>query len=243
MKKFTSVLRIALAALLVFPAAGFAEEGGKAWKDSAEVAVMTTNGNTKTQTSSGKNHFEYNWTKAKLDLNAGGLGSKNEGVVTAERYNAAEKAAYKVSDRNYVFERFGWEKNRFAGIANRWDFSLGAGRELLALAAHIVMAEFGFGYINEERIQSKRKDFSSGRVYSKYTWKISETANFSQDGEYLANFEDSKGYRLNTETAVTAAISTHFSIKTSYVWNRVGDPPPGFIKDDTTFAVALLASF
>jgi putative salt-induced outer membrane protein YdiY len=244
MRKEIRLVLSLLSVLFIFSPLRADEAGAvKKWNDQAEVSVVSTNGNSKTTTTSGKNSFEYGWTRLKLGLSAEGLGAKSRNEVTAERYAAGQKLSYKVSPKNYVFEKLLWEKNRFAGIANRWDLSLGAGRELFAFAKDALVAELGFGYINEERIASKREDFASGRLYSKYTHLLSDTANFSQDAEYLANFEETDGYRLNTETALTAAISSYFSVKFSYVWNRVNKPAPGFTKNDTTTKFSLIASF
>jgi len=222
----------------------FAEEAPKKkWKDAAELSLVSTTGNSFTQTTAGKNTFNYDWTRAGLEIFGSGLGAKSEGRVTAEEYTMGEKVSWKADEKNYLFERFQWYKNRFAGVRNRYATTAGAGRHLLKLERHTMFAEAGFGHTSEERIGSKALSFASGRAYSKYGFKISETSNFSQDFEYLHNFDDPRDYRHNAETALTAAISTNFSIKLSYLWRRVGRPPTGFTRDDTKTAVSLLASF
>lgn len=215
----------------------------KRWKDTGELSAVSTNGNSKTTTTSAKNTFDYRRDLLGLELVGGGLGSKSKGQVTAEQYNASEKGTYNITPRNFFYEKFGWDKNRFAGIQNRYDASVGAGRELLALPADKIVGELGVGYINEERINQPRNDFASGRAYAKYTHVFSPTANFSQDAEYLANFEDTDDYRLNTETALTTTVSTHVSLKVSYVWKRLNKPAPGVAKDDTIAAAALLINY
>lgn len=237
-------MRAALASLLLAPVlCRAADAPKKPWKDTAEASLVSTNGNSKATTTAAKNLFIYAWTQAHLELEGGALGAKSKGEVTSERYNASEKVAWDWSKRDYLFERFGWDKNRFAGYRNRYDSSVGAGREFLGLERHKLIGEAGFGYISEERITEKAKKFGTARAYSKYELKLSDTANFSQSGEYIHDLEESKNYRLNTETALTAAINSLFSIKASYVWNRVGKPAAGFSRDDTTTAVALIASF
>lgn len=218
-------------------------EPKKAWSESAELSVVSANGNTKSTTSSAKNTFIYNWTRTILELVAGGLGSRNDGHTIAEQYNAHEKVSFKVSDRNYLFEKVGWDKNRFAGIDNRYDSSVGAGREIWKTPKNDWLVELGGGYISEERTVGPRNDFGSGRFYTKYVHTISPTANFSQDGEYLINVEDDADYRAKTETALTAAMSTHLSLKVSYKWMHVGRPPVGFHKNDTLTTVGLLVNY
>jgi putative salt-induced outer membrane protein YdiY len=221
------------------------DASAKPWKNTGEVSVVSSNGNSKATSTSAKDTFNYKWSKAALELIAGGLGSSSGNKVTAEQYNASEKVLYPFTDsqKNYVFEKFGWDKNQFAGYRNRWDGNVGYGREIFNISSNTLTSEIGGGYINEERIDAPRNDFASGRAYAKYVRILSATAQFSQDAEYLHDWSDSKDYRLNTETAIIASLTTHLSLKASYKWNRVGKPPAGIGKDDTTTMVALIINY
>ncbi len=231
--------------LVLFPALSLrAEEAPvKKWKEKAQVTYLSANGNTKSTTIGASNEFRYDWTRLAFELNAGALGSQSRNVVLAEQYFANEKLQWKLDDRNYAFEKVGWDKNRFAGVANRIDSSLGLGRELVKTPRQSLLLELGGGYVNEQRVRSPRVDFGSGRAYSKYLWNVSDTSVFSQDAEYLHNMEDGDDFRVNTETALTASVSTHVSLKVSYVWKHVALPPPGFGKNDTLTAAALIFNY
>jgi len=213
------------------------------WKDGAEVSVVSTNGNSKTTTTSIKNTFTYAWTKTALELIGGGLGASSGNQVTAEQYNASEKVIRTLEGKNYVFEKGGWNKDRFAGIRDRFDANLGLGRYLLDRPANTLNTEIGPGYVNEDRIDAPRNEFASGRVYAHYVHIFNASTRFSQDAEYIADFQDGRDYRLNTESALIAALTTHLSLKTSYVWHRVNEPPPAAGKDDTITSVALLINY
>jgi putative salt-induced outer membrane protein YdiY len=216
---------------------------GKPWKNQTEFSFVSANGNSKSTTISGKETFSYTVKRTSLELTGAGLGSRSQGVVTAEQYNAAEKVDYKFSDRNYVFEKFQWDKDRFAGIRNRYDSSAGLGRELIKKSSDTLVFELGSGWTKEERIASEDKDFSTARAYSKYEHILSPTAVFSQDAEYIQNLDDNDDFRAKTETALTAGLSAHLSIKLSYVWKYVGVPPPGFGRSDTLTTVSLIAVY
>src|SRR4029079_8018184 len=106
----------------------FAEEPAKKpWTSKTELSVVSANGNSKATTSSAKEAFTYEVNKTKTELEAAGLGAKSQGVVTAEEYFASEKVAYSFTEKNYVYEKFRWDKNRFAGIEDRYDSSVGLG--------------------------------------------------------------------------------------------------------------------
>src|SRR3989338_2553555 len=112
---------ILLIPVLALAAAAQAQEAPKKWKDAAELSYVQTSGNSKTTTLSAKNLFNYDWQKAALELAAGGLGTKSGTSVTGEQYNASEKVSWKLTGKNYTFEKIAWDKNRFAGIKDRWD--------------------------------------------------------------------------------------------------------------------------
>lgn len=236
---FTPSAAAAFALALALTGAGRAEEAKKPWSNLTDASVVTTNGNSKTTTIAAKNTFTYNWTRQILELVAGGLGSQERGSTTAEQYMASQKYTYKFTEENYAYERFAWDSNRFSGYYNRYDGSIGLGRYLLDLPRHQWTLEAGGGYAKEQRVTQPNIDNATGRGYTKYIWKITETSAFSQDVEYLHNFDDSDAYRLNTETALTAAVSSHVSLKTAFAWNRVAIPAPGAVKDDTRFTAGL----
>lgn len=220
-----------------------AEEAKKPWKNETELSLVTTNGNSKATSISGKNNFKYDWEKFSMEVFGGGLGTKSEGRNTAEQYFAGQKGTYKFDDKNYLYEKYQWDKDRFAGIKSRNDLSAGLGRHLLDLKNDKLMVELGGGYVIEDRYNQPKNDFAAGRAYAKYEHIISETAKFSQDGEYLHNFEDSSDYRVNAESALIAALSAHFSLKASYKIKHLNQPPRGFGKTDTITAVSLIATY
>lgn len=233
-----------LAVLTLALSASAADAPAKKWKDAAEVSIVTTNGNSKTQTTSAKNVFGYQFNAlTSLGVEAGALGARAEGKITAEQYFALEKTIHKVDDRNYIFERYRWDRNRFIDLAHRHDLSAGVGRELWKTAADLLVAEAAPGYINEEHFRDRRKSFASARAYSKYTHDFTPTTRFSQDLEYIQSLKDKRDKRVNTETALTAAFNSVFSVKNSFIWRHDSRPPTGARKDDTILAVAMIAAF
>lgn len=235
--------RIAAAMLFLASAALAQQAAPKKWKDTAELSYVQTSGNTRTSTLAAKNRFAYDWRKAALELTAGGLGTQSDNKVTAEQYNAAEKVSLKLTGKNYVFEKSGWSKDRFAGIKDHYEGQLGLGRDLLDTADDKLSVEAGGGYILEDRLGSANQSFGNYSGYVKYQRTLSATANASQDLAYLGDLEDSKGYRMNAETALVASISSRFSLKASYVWKYVNRPASGFKKTDTITSMAIIVNY
>ncbi|MEI7481823.1 MAG: DUF481 domain-containing protein [Elusimicrobiota bacterium] len=234
---------IVIALVLGMSSSVLAQDAPKKWKDAAELSSVQTSGNSKTSTIAAKDLFNYDWSKTALEVAAGGLGTKNKNTVTAEQYSASEKVNFKLTGRNYVFEKTAWDKNRFAGIKDRYDFGVGVGRHLLNQGKDNLFAEAGGGYTIEDRLRSANESFGTYRGYAKYIRTLSATANASQDLEYIGNMQDAKGYRMSTETALVASISTHFTLKASYVWKFSNKPGGSFKKTDTMTAMALIVNF
>jgi putative salt-induced outer membrane protein YdiY len=226
-----------------FSAAAEPVAPAKPWANDAELSYVSANGNTKSQTFSAKDTFKYDWTRISLELIGGAMSAKDRGESIAEKYNGSEKLSFKFTDRNYAYEKVGWDKDRFAGVKSRWDGSAGLGRHLIKTERNALLGEIGAGYIAEDRYNQPKNNFSTGRAYTKYVHTISPTSDFSQDAEYLQNFENPDDFRAKTETALTAAISAHFSMKAYFIWKHVGVPPVGFGRNDTTTGVALVAKY
>jgi len=231
-----------LAAALLSLAVSQAFAGPRTWKDQAELTYLDSTGNTVVRTLGASDLFTVAIGTWSAELKASALDSKSAGVVTAEQYMAAEKLARNLTDRLSLFERFQWDKDRFAGIAGREDASVGVAAIVLKTAADLLNLEVGTGYVWEDRTVGPDNEFASGRLYGKYTHTLSATASLSQDAEYLHDFSDANGYRVNAETAVIASLSTHLSLKASYKWKHVQEPPAGFRKDDGVPALTLVVN-
>ena len=216
----------------------------RSWKDAAELSFVSANGNSRASTFSGKNAFAAGLTpRTTAELDGSALGSRSDGRVTAERYEASGKLTWKATDRDYLFGQYRWARDRFAGVLHRHDLSVGAGRELLKTAKDLWTAEGGPGYLNEERIGERRKKFFSSRLYSKYVRAIKAGSEFSQDAEWIQSLADKRDSRWKTETSLLAPLSQRLSIKNAFTWRHDSRPPIGRVKDDTTVSLSILASF
>lgn len=237
-------MKIILAAAILLAASAASASASKPWANSAEFSLISANGNTKTQTISGKNAFTYDFNaETKAEVEFGGYGARNEGRVMAEQYFALEKVARKFTDRDYLFQRHRWDRDVFAGFEQRHSFSVGVGRELWKTPKDLLIGELAPGYVNETRVNDRHKSYASTRFYAKYARDLSAAAKFSQDAEYVQSLADSDDSSINTETALTGAITNLLSVKNSFVWKHVSRPAAGKRKDDTILSVALIASF
>ncbi|MFI5348357.1 MAG: YdiY family protein [Elusimicrobiota bacterium] len=216
----------------------------KKWKDSAEASFVNTNGNSKTSTTAGKDFFSYEFNpRTKLEIEGGGLGARSQNQITAEQYYAGEKTQRRFDDANYVFEKYRWDKNRFAGVVSRQEISVGLGRQLWKTPTNLLTFEAAPGYMNEVRVGAGRVSVATSRAYSRYAHDFTATSKFSQDIEYIQNLADKRDSRINTSTDLTTTLNSHFAVKTSFVWKRSTLPPPNVSRDDELTSFALIANF
>ena len=139
--------------------------------------------------------------------------------------------------RVYVFH------DGFAGIAHRNAVVGGIAYKLIDLPSQKLSVDAGLGYLNEHRLRGS--DVSSG-TYSfggGYAWKISPTAELSDDVRFTGTFAASDDWRVANIVAISARITSLFSLKASNTIRFANVPVPGFKSTDTNTAIALVAKF
>ncbi len=241
MKKFYTATLLTMM-ILVVPTARAAE---KNWSDQAELSYVKTSGNSDISTLSFKNELKTKFTEQLSSTwKLGALSSQNDGSRTAERYYTELRGDYLFTERLYSYLAVGWEKDTFAGIDRRIYSGPGAGYKILLGPKHFLNGEAGLNYVSEKYTNETTNDFLSGRLFGKYEFAFNDTNKFSQSLEYRHDFEASKHYKVISETAVTSALNSRFSLKVSYTVNYDHAPVPDTLdQTDTILATALVANF
>jgi putative salt-induced outer membrane protein len=210
------------------------------WRHTAELSFVQAAGNAEATSIMAQSQFHLGWEHFGLDLEAGTLAASSNRTTTAESYFAGEKFSWGWSDKNYLFEKAKWEKDRFAGIRSRYTGSGGAGRQLMDSPRNLLAIELGAGYVLEDREADTRNDFASGVAVIDYVRVLTDTARVTQKASLTANLESTRDHRIDSETALIATISSRFSIKTSFTLKRANLPPLGYRRNDTVTAAAII---
>lgn len=228
---------------LVSIAAAHAFSADKPWENSSELSYVNTTGNTRTETFGLKNKFEYDWDKTALRTKAEALTARENKQTTAENYLAEEKFEWKYVKPNYLFQLGKWERDRFAGIDSRLTAGAGVGRQLLRTERQKLTSEIGVQHSWEDQKGGDYKKFGSARAFGDYVLKMTETAEFEQNAEFIKDFDQSDAFRVKTLTSLKAKMNAHLALKTSYEVKYDNDPPPSTAKTDTITTIALVADF
>ncbi len=213
------------------------------WSGKAEVSFVSTSGNSDTQTLGAGAEVEYQpgvWSgKAKVDY----IRSEADGKENARSLAFLLRGARKLSARLEAYAQGGYLKNTFAGIDRRLSGESGLAYELLPPGPHSLKAQAGFGYTGERRVDAPDRSFASASGGLLYKWTFSKTADFSNEASYTQDLKSSSDWRFADTAAVSAGLTTIFSLKASWTLTKANDPPPGFRKTDTITKAALVAKF
>jgi putative salt-induced outer membrane protein YdiY len=215
----------------------------KNYEGTAEVSSIVTNGNTKNQTTGLAMDLTYKPDPWLVNVKSKYLTTISQEIQTQESFEVAGRGGRKLSEIFDLFVEHTYLKNRFAGLENRYVTSAGAGYFALKNDKHTLKAELLLGYTDEERTDLTRPQFMSGGGSVLYKWKVAATSEFTHETKYQPNFATADDWRLVSETAVSAAISSMLSSKISWKYEHVNLPPAGKVKGDTTTTVSLLTKF
>lgn len=155
-----------------------------------------------------------------------------EGEKNAENYKAALRLDYGLGGSLFLFGLAGWDRNVFGGISRRFEETVGLAWRAVRLPSDELTVELGLSLFQQRNTVSGNgldDNYAAGRAGVAYKHTFNKTTFVTQDLEFIPNFETGEDWRLNSETAVVAPISTHIGLKLGYVVrydNLPGLAPP-----------------
>ena len=213
------------------------------WSGGGELSYVSTSGNTDTSAIGFAAEALYTQPIWSAEFRASFIQNEAEGDVTAERTTALAGYKRRINDDLDWYSRASYLRNEFAGIDSNLSAELGAAYKVLKGPRHLFDVGAGLGYTWEERIDAPERNFANATANSKYVFKFSETADFTDDASVLLNVEDTDDWRLANTAAITARLTTMFSLKFSNTITYLNEPVPGFEETDTITTAAIVAKF
>lgn len=210
------------------------------WKGGAELGLLLTDGNSKTQTTNAKFNLQHERNNWRHSLGLEALKSGDDKTTTSERYTGQGKTAYKFSQFNYAFVEGNAEHDRFSGYDYRISGVLGYGRRLMDKDNMRLDAEFGPGY------RESKLDFASAegetvfQIRGKYEWDITEKTLFTQE---LVSQIGEDATITKSITALSAQIVGNMAMKTSLTIRHTDKVPDEIRNTDSELGVTLVYSF
>ncbi len=281
-------MRVSVAALAAaYPFVAAAEEKApkRPWKNKTELSYVVTAGNSESSTFGFKNDFERKWDKNTLGVKLGGVRvettrfSRTATVVgstivfdenpsketTAESYFLAGRFERAVAKTFFWYGAAGWDRNRFAGIANRYIGEAGAGNTWFDRDEAKWKTFYAATWTDQEDVATDpatgaplSDTFVGVRVGSDYFRQLTESTEYQNVTILDYNFDESDDWRGDMTNSLAVAMNTRLAIKVSLRW--LYDNRPSFVavpltggttptalfeldKLDTVFTASLVINF
>jgi putative salt-induced outer membrane protein YdiY len=209
----------------------------------AEFAFVGTTGNASTQTIGLNGTFIVRPEQWVITNKASFIRNESESELTAQSFAYLFRAARTLSPRLSAFGEYAYFRDEFAGVSHRNSLVGGLSYKLVDLPKHLLFADAGLGYVNEKRLAGDDVSSATWSLGAGYKWKISETADFTEDVRLTGLFADAGDWRILQAAAVTARLTQLFSLKISNTIRYSHKPVEGFKGTDTNTSVALVAKF
>jgi putative salt-induced outer membrane protein YdiY len=210
---------------------------------SAEVSFVGTSGNASTNALGLRGEYIVREAPWMFAAKAAYVRNETENVLQAQSFAASFRATRALNERWSVFGQYAYLRDTFAGIEHRNMIDGGVQYAAIRTSPHQLDLEAGIGWANEVRVVGETESSAQAFAGAFYKLKISETAELSDEVRLAASLADSADWRVDNTIALTAKLTTVFSLKVSNLVRYVNDPVPGFETTDTLTSVALVAKF
>ena len=185
------------------------------------------------------------WARGRWGLSQTGkvLFGETDNVTTTESYDFNVRGDRGLSARIGVFVFVAYYRDPFAGLASRWSGGPGVAAGLVRAARDTLNLEGALTEQSERTTTAIDRSFAATRTAAAYKHAFKSNASFTQTLEWLANLETSEDYRLNSETAVVAPLSTKIGLRLSYVIRFDNQPELTFKKTDRILTTGVQIAF
>jgi putative salt-induced outer membrane protein len=214
-----------------------------AWTAKLGLSYLATSGNSDTETLGFDVEAVRRPAPWGVEIAAQFNRAQQDGDTTAERYHAAVRGTRALDDRWDAFFGLSLEQDEFSGIDLRSIAEAGAVFKLLRGPRHAFDLDFAVTWTDEQRLAPDVDDSWVGAlVGADYDFEISDSSTFSQHVRYFPNLDNSRDWRADSVTALTAALNQHLALRLSYEVRYRNQPIGDNDDTDTTSKVSLVWS-
>ncbi len=239
-----SFLKSGIAFLLLFSQIAFAQEdttkAASAWGGEAEVGILITRGNTHTDTQNIKLGVHYTSGAWEHKLKIESLRTKDNDVVTADRFGVDYRSTYQISNVDYTFGAVRYEKDRFAGFDRRTTENIGYGRKLYNEKTLLWDVEAGVGARQTDFTDNTNTNEGLVRLATNLEWRFTETSAIKEE---LFVEKGSINTLTQSTTSLKVKINSSLAMKLGFKVQDNSEVPVGKKHTDTETALTLVYDF
>ena len=210
---------------------------GVTWESTTELSFVATGGNSSASTLGLKGALTGTSGPNAFKLEVGGIRGENEFTTrtatgTTTDFTVAETTESRLTAESYYargrydrefqvaygFAGFGWERNTFAGIQNRYAGVLGVGRTWYEGDNGRLKTDVGATYTIQKDVDpapGADDAFGGARLTVEAARRLSETVEYGSTLLVDENLEETDDLRADWTNSVTVALSQALAFKTS----------------------------
>lgn len=234
---------VAVLALFAAPALPAQDQAEKPLRLEADLGLVNTAGNSEVTTLNVGE--KLTWSRNRLTFTQRFsviYGTTGDSTIT-NQWTASLRQDYLITEHFGMFLRGGFERNTTAGVARRFEEAIGLKAVLIARERTTLESELGAALNQQTSTTDVTENFASGRAAVLFRQYVSDAAFITEDVEVLPNLDDTDDVRVNSETSLTAPISSRFAVKLTYTIKFDNVPQPGFEKTDRIFSAGIQVVF
>lgn len=211
----------------------------------ADLSYVLTAGNASSSSLGFKGDLTRRWEKHSIALAAGGIrassspdarfavGTPEDAEVrlpdserTAESYFGRARYGYKLKDRLFYVAGGSWERNRFAGVENRWTGDTGVGYHLLNDERTSFRAVATVTFTKEEQVVDGggAGSFLGARLGWDFSRKLGGNTTLTHTLVADENLEETDDLRADSQLGLHVAMSERLGLKVN--WRLLWDNQP-----------------
>lgn len=227
-----------------------AEEPALGWSDKAELSYVQTSGNSEASTLGLKNELKRTWAEALFTLRAGAVRAEattffrtavgtpdsfifvedKESELTAESYLLAGRYDHKITERFFWYGGAGWDRNRFAGVQNRYVAEGGVGNIWVDTDTVKFKTSYALTYTDQEdvvEVPGSDGSFVGLRLSWDYLHQFGASTTYTNVLVVDDSLEETSDWRADMTNSVAVAMSKRLALKASLQW--LYDNQPSFV--------------
>jgi putative salt-induced outer membrane protein len=208
-----------------------------------DLGFVNTGGNSRVRTLNVAEQFVVQPARWKFTQSFSIVDAYASGVETANNLKAGVRADYAAVSRFRVYGLVSYYRDRFAGVARRFEEAAGLAYGVLTGPTHLLDLEAGAGRTQQAGSSGPIQQYWISRVAVRYRLNFTPLAYAEQKLELLSDLQDLPNELLNTESALVAPLSKNVALKLGYTVRFSNRPQPTFKKTDTMLSAGLQLQF
>ncbi len=208
-------------------------------RTTVDLGFVSASGNTSLRTLSLAEQFVLQPGAWKFTQVFSIVNGSTNGVETANTIRAGLRGDYTFVDHLRLYASALYERNRFAGIARRFEEQAGLSFGALAGPVHVLDLEAGAGLNQQATPSAAVSDFWLGRAAVHYRFVFRPNTYLDEKLEVLQSLQASANRRINSDFAVVAPLAKGIALRVGHTLrfvNQLPDTTVHFHADQTVSA-------